>query len=163
MTEGKTTVQDLIDGLVRGGGTPNLGDYVYAGGDEDVDLAYFNKRYCGRRRAPEKHYTCVCTHAIGRNCYIENTETKMLYVVGSSCVRRFQNRKSRTCSLCGTIHKHRKDNLCIECRKKYVFVNVSFAQKEDAKRLGAQWNPTVRMWWVHPSNADAINKFGRFI
>ena len=69
----------------------------------------------------------------------------------------------KACAICGTIHKKRKDNLCVECRDTVVFVNVYPYEIADAKRLEAQWNPTMRMWWVHPSNVEAIQKFGRFI
>ena len=162
MTEEKTSVQDFINGLVAAGGTPNLDDYVYAGGEEGEHADYFHKRYCGTRRHPSHVEACVCGHKIQPNFYIEHKATGRLYSTGSYCIRRYHG-ILRTCTFCGTIHKNRKDNLCKTCRKSHVFINVTFAQKDVAKEMGARWNPTVRMWWVHPSNASAIETFGRFI
>ena len=164
MTEEWTSLQDFVDGLVAAGGSADLRDYVYAGGDTDGRQAYFNARYKNSRRQPDHKKACVCSHKIKENCYIENKYTGCLYVVGNVCIKRFMpGGLIRTCSICGTTHKNRKDNLCGKCRDTVVFVKVDRDQIADAKRLEARWNPTMRMWWVHPSNVDAINKFGRFI
>lgn len=163
MTECWTSLEDFKNGLVAAGGTPDTNDYVFAGGGTGAKLNYFHLRYCGTRQAPGHKEACVCSHKIVENCYIEHKLTGKLYVIGNHCIKRFMHGIDRTCTFCGTIHKNRKDNMCAECRKKHVFINVTFVQKEDAKQLGARWNPTVRMWWVHPSNTQAIEEFGRFI
>ena len=41
-----------------------------------------------------------------------------------------------------------------------VYLEVSFAKKDEAKRLGARWNPEARRWWCAPSNKQAIKVFG---
>ena len=163
MTEEWTSLTDFIDGLVAAGGSPNMADYVYAGGDRGEPADYFRMRYCGRRPHPYKVKECVCGHRIDPNYYIEETTSGRLYNVGSHCVRRFFHGIEKTCTFCGTVHKNRKDNMCKACRKNHVFIIVEFSQKDAAKRLGSRWNPTVGMWWVHPSNARAIEEFGRFI
>ena len=163
MTEEWTSLKDFVDGLVAAGGTPDMADYVYAGGEEDAHATYFKKRFYGKRTPPEHVEACMCGHKIVPNYYIEHKATGRLYSIGSHCIRRFCHGIERTCTFCGTIHKNRKDNLCVSCRKNHVFINVTFAQKDAAKQLGARWNPTVRMWWVHPSNTSAIETYGRFI
>lgn len=161
-TELWTSLEDFLNGLESQGGSREIFDYVFAGGDTGANLDYFYKRYCGRRRLPDHENVCVCNHKIKENCFIEQKSTRKIFVIGNHCVRRFTGVR-RTCTFCGTIHKNMKDNLCKDCRKKHIFINVAYTQKEEAKSLGACWNPTVRMWWVHPSNKNAIEKFGRFI
>ena len=39
-----------------------------------------------------------------------------------------------------------------------VFLSVSFARKEEAKRLGAHWSPLEKRWWVAVTNEDALLK-----
>ena len=65
---------------------------------------------------------CVCDHDICYNCYIaDKAKTKMI-VVGSCCINSFmpEGKKGRTCGICETPHRNRKDNMCKECRDKIV-------------------------------------------
>ena len=32
-----------------------------------------------------------------------------------------------------------------------IFLNVPFAEKDEAKRLGARWDPDAQRWWADPS------------
>ena len=144
-TEHQTTLEDFRCGLEAEGGSRNLDDYEYAGGDTGAKREYFRVRYCDRRPHPYHRKACVCTHRIEENCYIEEKRTgTALFTVGNHCIKRFTHGVDRTCTFCGTTHKNRKDNLCAECRKTHVFINVAFSQKDDAKRQGARWNPTVQ-------------------
>ena len=163
MTETWTSREDFIGGLVAQGGTPEMEDYVYAGGDSGSKLDYFLKRFIGQRVNPVEKRECVCGHKIVENCYIQHKITKCIYVVGNQCIKRFMHKIQRTCSICATVHKNRKDNLCNDCRNSVVFIKVEYVQKEDAKKLGARWNPILKLWWVHPSNTAAIEEFGRYI
>ncbi|WBS05346.1 DUF5710 domain-containing protein [Pseudoduganella sp. SL102] len=44
--------------------------------------------------------------------------------------------------------------------KAQVFLNVPFAEKDEAKRLGARWDPTRKKWYV-PNGVDA-EQFSRW-
>ena len=161
LTDEKTTLRDLIEGLVLRGGTPNIKDYVYAGGNEGAACAYFEARYMGRRAMPVHEPGCVCTHKIKQNFYIEHKMSKGLFVIGSECIKRWLGTVERTCTFCGGAHRNRKDNMCKLCRKTRVFINVPRDEKEEAKRMGACWNPSAMHWWVNKRDKAAIARFGR--
>ena len=154
-----TRLKDLMHGLSLCGGSPDLKDYVYAGGDCGPAQKYFALRYPGRS-APQHCDGCLCTHVIEKNFYIENKATKRLFVIGCECIHRFLGTIQRSCTFCEREHKNRKDNMCAPCRKTHAFLNVPYAAKEEAKRLGACWNPRAGMWWVHPRATEAIERFG---
>ena len=44
---------------------------------------------------------------------------------------------------------------CREKERKIVWLDVPFASKDEAKRLGAWWNPNVRRWYVPPHVDEA--------
>ena len=44
--------------------------------------------------------------------------------------------------------------------KAQVFLNVPFAEKDEAKRLGARWDPARKKWYV-PNGVDA-GQFSRW-
>ena len=158
-TTSPTTLKDLLHGLSLCGGSADLKDYVYAGGDRGAARAYFDTRYHGRH-APPPCNGCLCTHVIERNFYIENKNTKRLYVIGCECIKQFLGTVKRTCTFCEKDHKNRKDNMCAPCRKTHAFIDVPYAEREEAKRMGACWNPRAGMWWVHPRAKEAIDRFG---
>ena len=158
-TTDPTTLKDLVAGLQLCGGSPNLNDYVYAGGDRGAALAYFDARYPGRN-APAHCDGCLCTHVIERNFYIENKNTKRLFVIGCECIKRFLGTVTRTCTFCEKAHKNRSNNMCATCRKTHAFINVQYVEREEAKRMGACWSPRAGMWWVHPRTKEAIARFG---
>ena len=160
-TRCQTTLSQFLDGLDVYGGSKELDDYVYAGGDRGGALAYFHKRYMGKRNPPVTKPTCVCTHIIDENLFVEHVPSGKLFNVGKECVHRILGKIERKCSVCSTVHKNKKDNLCKDCRTKIVFINVSYFEKDEAKRMGARWNPNVKMWHVEPSNTAAIAQFGR--
>lgn len=162
MTEDWTSREDFVKGLVDAGGTPDFEDYVYAGGGSGSKQDYFMKRYLGTRVDPGHANVCLCGHKIVENCYIQHKTTGKFYIIGNHCIKRFMYKLEKTCTFCGTVHKNRKDNVCNECRDRHVLIKVTYAQKEEAKALGARWNPSIKLWWVHPSNVRAIEEFGRF-
>lgn len=43
-----------------------------------------------------------------------------------------------------------------------IYLNVPFAQKEEAKALGARWNPRVKKWY-YEGNVKNFEKFGKWI
>jgi hypothetical protein len=64
-----------------------------------------------------------------------------------------------TCAKCPEKHPEWlllcKGGLCIDCdMDKYftTFLDVSYARKEEAKAMGAKWDPIKRKWYIH-SNA----------
>lgn len=90
-----------------------IDEWVYAGGDTGRHLNYFNIRYCGKIDIPMSSSRCICSHPIVENCYIENILDNKLVVVGNCCIKKFlkNNNKNRTCGICRTSHKNRKDNM----------------------------------------------------
>ena len=61
-----------------------------------------------------------------------------------------------TCAKCPEKHPEWlllcKGGLCIGCDiDKYstTFLDVSYARKEEAKAMGAKWNPIQRKWYIH--------------
>lgn len=39
-----------------------------------------------------------------------------------------------------------------------VPINVPFARKDEAKKLGARWDATRKVWWIAADNLDALAK-----
>lgn len=37
---------------------------------------------------------------------------------------------------------------------KTIYLNVEYSQKEDAKKLGARWDPKMRKWYTYPNNEN---------
>lgn len=37
-----------------------------------------------------------------------------------------------------------------------IWLSVPYREKEEAKKLGARWDPTVRRWWIRPSELAPI-------
>ena len=59
-------------------------------------------------------------------------------------------RRSRVSSAGGSAQQS-----CREKERKIVWLDVPFASKDEAKRLGAWWNPNVRRWYVPPHVDEA--------
>ena len=43
-----------------------------------------------------------------------------------------------------------------------IYIQVSFSQKEDAKKLKARWNPSLRCWFTWSNNPNNSALFERF-
>lgn len=84
---------------------------------------------------PMIKYVCICNHAIKRNCYIRNKETKEIIVMGSCCVMKFEVKKA--CFNCNKKHGRTKSNICIECEneEKKKIKELKKQQKQDEKDL----------------------------
>tara|TARA_R110000824_G_scaffold178240_1_gene357869 strand:- start:652 stop:1131 length:480 start_codon:yes stop_codon:yes gene_type:complete len=63
--------------------------------------------------APEEK--CVCNTKIQQQCWILNTESLEIVVIGNCCIRKFKL-TGMTCSRCKAVHRNRKDNFCNSCR-----------------------------------------------
>lgn len=100
-----------------------IDEWVYAGGDSGRHLKYFDIRYSAGKQPPMHSSHCLCSHYIVENCYIENTITNLLVIVGNCCIKKFlnENNKNRTCGICRTPHRNRKINLCSSCRIHHNF------------------------------------------
>lgn len=103
------------------------GKWKYCGGEEGRHLNYFNL-VCVGEETPNHEKLCICGHKIKENCYI--TDGTYILTLGNCCIKRFVIDNTRTCEKCGTIHRNRKDNLCINCRGKmyryYGNYNIDF-------------------------------------
>lgn len=107
------------------------------------------------------------------------------------CNKPHKNRKNNLCESCGKTHKISncsscnstqiilKDNVwCNRCIAEHnykidvfhcnmkIFINVKFADKDEAKRLGAKWEPTCKCWYIEDNwednnrnNRELIAKF----
>ena len=68
---------------------------------------------------------CVCGHHIVENCFItDSTETQIL-VLGNCCIKKFVPMCTRTCEICKSPHRNRKDNKCTTCRKVCIDYNIT--------------------------------------
>jgi hypothetical protein len=95
----------------------DLKTFHYCGGDKGKHLNYYNLCY-PKETLPDITDKCICGHRITENCYISNGE--YVLTIGNCCIKRFipiENQK-RTCKYCSKVHRNRKDNLCIGCRRK---------------------------------------------
>ncbi len=107
------------DGLAKRGVDPDevMKTWKYVGGNRDSHKNYFETWTKKTKKDPPPYAPeCVCGHEIKTNCYISN-DVEIL-VVGSCCIKRFMEHKTRTCSDCNAPHKNRKYNLCNECKQK---------------------------------------------
>jgi uracil-DNA glycosylase len=88
--------------------------WKYCGGELGRHLNYYNL-CCKGEKMPEHEDRCICGHRIKENCYI--TDGEYILTLGNCCVKRFLPYNTRTCERCNKMHRNRKDNLCIKCRK----------------------------------------------
>lgn len=104
------------NGLKRFNITPDdlKSDWKYCGGDRGRHLNYF-KVVCPDDVEPKHEDRCICGHRIKENCYI--TDGKFILNLGNCCVKRFLQKTTRTCEVCGCSHRNRKDNRCKKCRR----------------------------------------------
>lgn len=121
-------IERFKDGIRRIGYDPQdvINNWRYFGGDYDSHLKYYIM-VSNNETLPQKEHTCVCGQKIKRNCYLEKDSD--IIVLGSCCIKRFINKSSRTCSVCGANHKNRKHNFCNLCkdeeyRYKYLYEQI---------------------------------------
>ena len=91
--------------------------WKYRGGDRDSDLVYFMMLYPGRK-LPHHQKKCVCDVKIVKNCFISRYIDSPLLTIGRCCIKHFMKAENsgRTCEVCDSPHRNRKDNRCHECR-----------------------------------------------
>jgi|TARA_R100000773_G_scaffold31701_3_gene27077 uracil-DNA glycosylase len=89
-------------------------DWKYCGGDRGRHLNYY-KVVCPDEEEPPHEDRCICGHRIKENCYI--TDGKFILNLGNCCVKRFLQKTTRSCEVCGSPHRNRKDNRCRKCRR----------------------------------------------
>ena len=88
--------------------------WKYCGGDKGPHLKYFEENF-NFAQPPHKSH-CICEVEIKYNCYITDPEETEILVIGNCCIKRFMKHSGRTCKVCKSPHKNRKDNLCNICR-----------------------------------------------
>ena len=100
---------------------------VYAGGEHNPNQPQHNKHWknvklsYGLTVPPPYTTNCLChKRGLKWNCYIFDTDKRILYVVGNCCIRKFTNGKMRVCDECGAEHKTQKWNKCKDCKPKYT-------------------------------------------
>lgn len=42
---------------------------------------------------------------------------------------------------------------------KKIYLNVKYAEKDDAKKLGARWDPTKKKWYGYNNNTELLAKY----
>jgi len=115
----------------------DLSEWVYAGGDRDSHLNWFQLNYKPEQQ-PAHEGTCICSHPIEQNCYIYNKTTGVFLVVGNCCINKVRSGTfvpancfayrsgeiggdtslslSRQCKHCNSETANRKDPYCDTCR-----------------------------------------------
>ncbi|ATU92892.1 hypothetical protein B5P45_26075 [Phyllobacterium zundukense] len=54
--------------------------------------------------------------------------------------------------------RHKSDSRQGADKVEKIWLVVTYAQKEEAKKLGARWSPTEKAWWLPASNSAAIDE-----
>lgn len=89
-------------------------NWKYYGGNKGSHLNYY--RMITNDPLPEHSKKCVCNHTIKENCYITDPNEELIVIIGNCCIKKFIDKKGRTCSRCKKPHNNRKDNYCNSCR-----------------------------------------------
>jgi hypothetical protein len=130
-------------------------NFHYCGGNNERHLNYY-KLCFNNKELPEKIDKCICGHKISENCYI--TDGKIILTLGNCCIKKFlpKDKSGRTCEKCGKSHKNRKVNLCNNCKNGYgkIYINVCYAEKDDAKTKGARWDSEKKQWYIYENNSN---------
>ena len=97
-------------------------------GDSEYGIQYIHANFRVPERIRITHKDkCICGINIIQQCYIFNTKTNQILVLGNECIKRW---KKNRCDMCDTIHRNRKDNFCNDCRKKISEEEKKKKQKE---------------------------------
>nr|QBK91274.1 MAG: hypothetical protein LCPAC202_02480 [Pithovirus LCPAC202] len=94
-----------------------LKEWKYVGGNSGRHSRWYQNLYpdCA---FPSSKNSCICSHPIIENCYIQNNNTNLILVVGNCCIKRFLPLESqgRACPKCQEPHRNRNDPWCDSCR-----------------------------------------------
>ncbi len=93
-----------------------LKTWKYCGGNLGRHKKYFKLCY-PNEDFPEQSFECVCGHHITENCYITDPSGDGLLILGNECIKKFIPNSSRTCEVCGSVHRNRKVNKCNKCKR----------------------------------------------
>jgi len=93
----------------------NETSWKYCGGDDAEHMRYWDLLFGKDKEKPEKKQKCICGHHIIKNCYITNGND--ILVIGSGCIKNFNNGKKRCCVVCNELFKGRIHTNCSKCRK----------------------------------------------
>lgn len=121
-----------------------------------------------------KYSTCICSCNKCNEVYeIQDEDTDIYFAVGSSCIKKFSNKKldtelyyetkAKRCLQCNDplvvrdnnyipINCKKGDNFCNECKYEKIYLNVPYEKKENAKAHGAMWNPILKKWYIYRNN-----------
>ena len=109
-------IEKFIEGLAEHGLTYEevKQNWKYAGGDSRHHFNYFLLCHTEHDQ-PDWTDRCVCDHIIKENWYI--TDGTDFLVIGNCCIKKFIDKQTRTCDMCGQSHKNRVVNRCNLCRQ----------------------------------------------
>lgn len=132
MSRSKDFKNFFLDKLFENGGTNDILDYKYCGGDGKGTHHYakFHKYYFDNvvpkmypwvPKDPIHKTHCICDAKITEQCYLVNIKTKVLIVVGNCCIRTYTPEEaSKKCTEClkdkGRLYEH-LNYICKDCRE----------------------------------------------
>ena len=164
---------NFIDGLIKATGDKDLDNYKYFGGNKNQHLNYLHmliKEHKNRNvEIPSAKPMCLCKTRINEQCYIQHIPTQLILNVGNCCIKKFLDKSGRTCSNCEEPHQNRKNNYCNDCREQNkrayfreiplrIYLKVPYSQKEEAKVLGARYNPEKKQWYAPNNSFESLIK-----
>ena len=89
--------KQLLNGIHKYNNENNLqfSKWKYIGGDTDEHYRWWklHQKKNDKLERPKHTTKCICGHTIIKNCYI--TDGKNILVVGSGCIKNFNNGKKR--------------------------------------------------------------------
>ncbi len=107
-----------MEKLIANSKTKNpLQEWKYVGGNSGRHARWYQNLYPDCSCPPSKN-VCICSHPIVENCYIQNSHTDLILIVGNCCIKRFLplENQGRSCPKCQEPHRNRNDPWCDNCR-----------------------------------------------
>ncbi len=133
--------------------------WKYCGGNMNRHKKYFELCFPTMVLSDITHEDyCICGHDIVENCFItDSTETEIL-VLGNCCIKKFVPMCTRTCEICKSPHKNRKDNKCTTCRRIFIQDKIKTEYNNEIK-LPLKDLPDIIKNMTH-SNIHTLDKTG---
>lgn len=188
MSRVKDFQQFFMSRLFQHGGTNDILDYKYAGGDgkgthhyAKFHKFYFDnvvpKRFPFVPKYPTYQSHCICDASITEQCYLVNVKTKILIVVGNCCIRTYvPEEATKKCTEClkekGRLYEH-LNYICKDCReeiKKKEKEKIKYEQhlkyleylKKEEEELKKQREQELRQKMIERYDWTFKTKFGTY-